>query len=184
MKRGMTLIEVLLALSLLVAVLGASTTLLAGLARDRQAVVEHVERLRTLDLALDQIDAAFATVAVRAGKGPGLRITDTSITVWPAMERPGIDTTVPGRHSMTLQHDGVGITLKAADGAGVVMPGLSSMRVRARYGGQWLNAFDAAAEGALPDLVVIDAWLIADPDEETLPDRRRVLVVIDGVDEL
>lgn len=176
----MTLVEVLLATSLLIAVLAAASALLLGLVRDREAVVLHADTLRTLDMALDQMDAAFSTVSVRAGAGSGLVTSGTSITLWPAMARPGVETDVPGRHKLTLAHDGVGITLKGAPGDGVELSGTSMLRVRVRHNGAWHSSFNALQDGGLPDLIVIDAWLLADPEEDAPPDRRRVLVVVDG----
>ncbi len=180
MRRGMTLLEVLLATSVLIAVLAAASSLLLGLARNREAIVAQADVLRTMDVALDRMDRAFTTVSVRAGSHSGLVITEDSLTLWPAMERPGIETPVPGRHKLTLGHDGVGITLKGGAGDGVQVPGLSTLRVRARHEGQWVDAFDAKAAGTLPSMVVVDAWLQADPEEDTPPDRRRVFVVVDA----
>lgn len=177
MRRGMTLIEVLLALGLLTAVLAVSGTLLLGLARDRQRIDERSQSLRSLDLALDRIDTAFATSAVRAGALPGLVTTGSSIRLMAAIDRPGVETDVPGRHVLSLQDDGVGITLKALAEEGVTVPGSSTLRVRARHDGRWVEHFNAVKVGELPSLVVLDAWLVADPPEDMPPDRRRVLVM-------
>jgi len=172
----MTLVEVLLGTSLLIAVLAVSATLLFGLARDRQRIVDRTESLRTLDLALDRIDDAFATVAVRAGALPGLVTTVRSIRLHAAMDRPGIETTVPGRHVLSMEDDGVGILLNGLEGEGVTVPGVATLRVRTRHDGRWLDAFNTLDAGSLPSVIVLDAWLVADPDEDTPPDRRRILV--------
>ncbi len=177
MRRGMTLVEVLLGTSLLIATLAVSATLLLGLARDRQRIVDRTESLRTLDLALDTIDDAFTTVAVRAGALPGLVTSARSIRLHAAMDRPGIETAVPGRHVVSMQDDGVGISLTGLEGEGVIVPGMATLRVRTRHDGQWVDSFDTLETGGLPSVVVIDAWLLAEPDEDTPPDRRRILVI-------
>ena len=176
----MTLLEVLLATALLIALLSAASTLMLGLMRDRARVLERGEALRTLDLSLDQIDAAFATVAVRAGSGSGLLTTDDSITVYAARERPGIESDIPGRHKVHLGGNGAGIVLSSAAGKGLEVPGPGTLRIRVRHEHEWLDSFDALNAGALPDMIVVDAWLQDDPEEDAPPDRRRVLVVIGG----
>jgi hypothetical protein len=155
--------------------------LLFGLMRDRSRVLERIEALRTLDLSLDRIDAAFATVAVRAGSGAGLVTTDSSITVHAAWERPGVPTDVPGRHKVHLEGKGAGIVLRGAIGTGLEVPGPGTLRVRVRHEGAWHDAFNALETGALPDMIVVDAWLQDDPTEDMPPDRRRVLVVVDSL---
>jgi hypothetical protein len=102
--------------------------------------------------------------------------TAHSIVVHAAMDRPGVETTVPGRYVVSMQDDGVGISLKGLDGEGVTVPGVGTLRVHTRHDGQWVDAFDTLEAGVLPTVIVLDAWLLADPDEDMPPDRRRVLV--------
>ncbi|MCH2135112.1 MAG: hypothetical protein MK101_00860 [Phycisphaerales bacterium] len=179
----MTLIEVLIALALLTAVLAVAATLLLGLARDRTRIEERTDSLRSLDLALDRMDSAFATAAVRGGHLPGLVTSEDSIRLMAAIDRPGIETQVPGRHVLSLQDDGVGIVFKGLEGEGLTVPGSATLRIQARHNGAWHDKFDSGAVGALPSLVVIDAWLMADPPEDAPPDRRRVLMMPEAAPE-
>jgi len=164
MRRGFTLIEVLIAVALLSLLTGSMFAFLVNLARtrDRTLSVSRVESGATL--FLDRLeDDLGACIAGDASFGPGVRGTADSIEVLRRLvtvEGAEVD---PARAVLGVyRHDPVARTIETIDpdtGEGEVL-GTGVVRLAMRYhdGSQWLDSFDSSRSG-LPVAVEVSLWL-------------------------
>ena len=169
MRRGFTLIEVLIAVSLLALLTGAMFSFLVNLGRtrDRALAVSRVESGATL--FLDRLeDDLNACIAGDARLGPGIRGTADSVEVLRRLVTVDAGGVAPARAVLGVyRHDPVARTIEAIDPdtgtAEVLASGVVRLGLRYHDGGEWLDSFDSSRSG-LPVAVEASLWL-GDPSE-------------------
>jgi prepilin-type N-terminal cleavage/methylation domain-containing protein len=175
MRRAFTLLEVLLALAIFMALLTAMTQFTNTVASSRARVLDRADRQHVVDAIIDRIELMLMTGAASSGGEAGLVGDNDSLEVQVAQDRPGEQPLVARR--------GVSVAFNRPDGQirfneGQPL-GLGDLRLRYFDGDTWLDRFDSVESDGLPRAVVLEAWFDAvnvnDAGDRTrLPDRRRV----------
>jgi len=82
MARGFTLIEVLIAIALLIAVVGTSFTFMNNLLNSRQRLMDEAARQRSTTILIDRLEASLLTcIAGDSAHGAGIAGDDRSIAI-------------------------------------------------------------------------------------------------------
>jgi prepilin-type N-terminal cleavage/methylation domain-containing protein len=176
-RSGFTLLEVIVAAALILALVGAMASFLSDALRIRTRVSEEVERARAGDVAIATIERALETAIVEDPRlGAGVVGDATSLSVL----RIGLSSWRLGtfdRARALEEADRVRIRFDAATGRILVTRGDapesalggSIARLRLRYfdGQAWSSSFDSVRAGQLPAAVEIALWLRpnATPDQ-------------------
>ena len=179
-RRAVTLVEVLLALALIIALGSAIYSFTASLASKRARTERTAETLRGpgrfLDMLTDDLAAAIAASPVA---GPGVKGSATELTV--LSRALASDASTDLRRSSYI-FDVPYRTLVAQRGrANGPAPDFSPLargieRVRFRFydGKTWADTFDSQAAGSLPGLVEVSMWVIPDsPAPPSTPDASN-----------
>jgi len=163
--RAFTLLEVLLALSLLAGVAGAALGLLSNLTRRQEQIRAHSDRALGGGLLIDRLEQALGTsFAQDIGGEAGVRGDDHSIqvrhrgVVGPAEQMTG------DRRSIELHwsDDGVVTGSFTGDGAGEanepIAERVERFRLRYFHGARWRSSFDSVSAGELPSAIEVAIW--------------------------
>jgi prepilin-type N-terminal cleavage/methylation domain-containing protein len=169
MRRGFTLLEMIVAAALILALVVAMGVFLTDALRIRSRVSEEMERSRTAAAVVSAIERAIETTLVDdPTHGPGVVGDATSISVLSA----GLSTWRLGTTDralaleevdrLTVEFDESGRRLMVGRGGEPLTPLPGRIeRVRFRYydGSRWRQTFDSVALGQLPSAVEIALWL-------------------------
>jgi prepilin-type N-terminal cleavage/methylation domain-containing protein len=182
MRRGFTLLEVVLALSLAVLLLGASMTFLWELADRRSTLARGTRDLHAAVVLVERLEADLAAgLAGDDGIGAGIEGTETKLKlltrgVWLAPAGANAGTPVAGGagegdlQASEYQFDPTAGRVSArrfvvkpgAPGGGGDMELVSDRveRLRFRYydGRAWRTSFDSKAAGDLPVAIEVAVW--------------------------
>ncbi len=182
MRRGFTLLEVVLALSLAVLLLGASMTFLWELADRRSTLARGSRDLHAAVVLVERLEADLAAgLAGDEGVGAGIEGTETKLKllsrgVWLAPSGAGSGTPNAGGagegdlQASEYQFDPTAGRVSArrfvvrpgAAGGGGEMELVSDRveRLRFRYydGRAWRTSFDSKAAGDLPVAIEVAVW--------------------------
>jgi type II secretory pathway pseudopilin PulG len=194
-RRAFTLLELLLAIGLSLALLGAMFGFLWDLLETRRQVVEETMRRRAVATLIDHVERDLNTVIVGDGVvGAGIDGDGTAITLLSravpahrAMSGPGAFADLE-RSEYRFDAAAKSITVRRSDpAAGAAGPsftlGTGVYRVQFRYfdGRVWRDTFRSLDNDRLPRAVEIAVWLDAWPgeleafeepmDDFTLPER-------------
>jgi prepilin-type N-terminal cleavage/methylation domain-containing protein len=186
MKRGFTLLEVVLALALTVLLLGASMTFLWELADRRSTLARGSRDLHAATVFIERLEADLASgLAGDEGIGGGIVGTETKLKlltrgVWLAPGTNGSAVPAAGGagegdlQATEYEFDPTAGKLSArryvvkpgaAGGSGGAMELLSDRveRVRFRYydGQAWQTSFDSIQKGTLPVAIEVAVWFTA-----------------------
>jgi prepilin-type N-terminal cleavage/methylation domain-containing protein len=168
-RRGVTLLETLVALALTALLLGTLSRSLAGAARSRAAAGAESDRLaaaRTVLLRLAaEIEAAVGEKAIELepGLGPGsssrLRVTTTvrtDATIFPASDRRTVSYEVDGAAGTLLRRERT--APPSADApepeALAVLAGVARLAVRCSDGTEWRGRWQSTALPRAVELVL------------------------------
>lgn len=179
--RGVTLIELLVALGLAAALLASVITFLRDLETSRDRIQERSGRDRGVDSFLDAIEIALATCVLDAVGAAGISgdaasCTIRSSTVEPALALAPSARPFPVATVAWFGFDEETGSLLLRRGAGAVdaLPvGATALRVRYHDGSEWAESYDALERGRLPTAVDVSI----DVEGDT---RRRIIVVPDA----
>jgi prepilin-type N-terminal cleavage/methylation domain-containing protein len=168
-RRGFTLLEVIVAAALILALVGAMASFLSDALRIRTRVSEEVERARAADVAIATIERALETAIVEDPRlGAGVVGDATSISLL----RVGLSSWRLGttdRARALEECDRVRVRFESATGRILVTRGdaaesalggrIARMRLRYFDGRVWSTSFDSVRAGQLPAAVEIALWL-------------------------
>jgi len=201
MQRGVTLIELIVALGLAAALLGAVIVFVSDLAESRTRIERLSTRDRAIDAFMEVVEGAVATSVLDAVDGAlagdSRSCTIRSATVDPAPAialdgRPFVPTTVTW---FGFESGAGALQVRRGTGATESLPTEAyAMRLRYHDGRAWVDTFDAREHGRLPTAIEVSVWLsrpISDGAELSAtgddeiepsgpPDRQRIIAVPDA----
>jgi prepilin-type N-terminal cleavage/methylation domain-containing protein len=199
-RRGFTLVEVLLALALMLALSAGLFGYVWGLLDKRDRLVEVAQQQAAAAAVFEELENSLATTfAADASGRAGVKGDGASIAVRcrgvASRGGPGGEGDLGDLVGGEVSFTGGAVSARRfgrRDGEfEVVSEGVERLRLRYYNGSEWLEEFDSAAVGELPVAVEVAVWFGAavegDEDEfgsepEVLrePDRVRVMIVPDG----
>ncbi|MBK7406071.1 MAG: prepilin-type N-terminal cleavage/methylation domain-containing protein [Phycisphaerales bacterium] len=168
-RSGMTLIEVLAALAILVVLSAAVIGFFLSATSRRDQLVKLASQERECAVLLDRLESSLLTaVAVAPDGSAGVRGGPTSL----AVTSRGVTGALPGTAalsdatSLTFEFDEASrscICTLEVDGADpvreVVASAIERMRFRYSNGRAWSTDFDTLSSGGLPAAVEVSIWL-------------------------
>lgn len=187
MKRGFTLIEVMLALALLVLLVAGVIALQWSIGDSRQRIIESARRSQEVGVLLERLEADLLTSiagddALGAGiKGDGSSLTVLARGVWlsgPSAadratpeqigaglgKRPASDLVetrvalAAGELRLSRKMAGPGADVLLPAIEGAISADIEALRMRYFDGATWLDSFDSLEAGGLPAAVEIAVW--------------------------
>lgn len=187
MRRGFTLIEVILALALLVALVGGLYTFVDGLRSNAKIADERATEMAAAEVVLDEVESTLATTYVAGHDGAsGIAGDGASLSVrgraW------GYDAKASDVSGCELKVDAQGLMARRVVGgkaqAWERIAGVGGLRVRYHVGSEWVTSFDSAQAGQLPTALEISLWLGGEASGAGVAkgpaDRVRVMAVHDA----
>ena len=189
-RRAFTLVEVLVATALMLALVGAMYGFLHDLVSVRARALDLTARHRAADAALETLETHLACAIVadaRAGAGVvgddrGITVRSRGVTARltpPAGESPP---PLADRQDFELRFETDRLTA-TLDGAVHDLGPVAGFRLRYFDGEAWADEYDSRRLDALPVAVEVRVWYDRTTDvdgEETTPDRTRLIVVPDA----
>lgn len=192
---GFTLIEVVLAIVLLLALVGGLYSFTDGLAKHAEQADQRDHQMAAAEAILDELEGALATTYVCGRDGtPGIKGDGAHLSVrgraW------GFGDRASDVSGCELKLDGASISARrfvaGQPQPWEQLPAVAGLRVRYLVGAEWKTSFDSAAAGILPGAVEVSLWLgerprdaagtDSPPDAPSLrpPDRTRIIVIHDA----
>jgi prepilin-type N-terminal cleavage/methylation domain-containing protein len=209
-RRGFTLLELIVAATLILALVAAMAAFLMDALRIRSRVSAETDRFRAADAVISAIEQALETTLVEdPSLGPGVSGDATSLSVLRAglaSWRLGTGDRMRAMEELDRVHVHFDRSVRRVSiGRGelpaTALPG-SIERLRFRYfdGQAWTDEFDSLSKGQLPVAVEIALWLrpraaastpVERPefdevddteagDGDPLPDRLRIVTIPDA----
>lgn len=174
--RGFTLLETLVAISILGGLLFVATSLVRDIGDSRRRTQDRMRSVEGATLALDALASrlAVATVSDAAG-GSGivgdstsLRVTGSGVSVRRLAAGADLSPLVD-RATIELRLDAEGLVIdEDGEDRSTLVPDLAVVRFRYHDGSEWRDAWDSAVDG-LP--VAVEARLWFDPwTDDRYPD--------------
>lgn len=169
--RGLTLVEVLIALGLAVVLLGTAFIFVNDLVRARERIERLSVRERSMDIFLDAVEQAIASCSLDAGDG-GVVGDALHCSIWSASSDPGRlvrtgDSPFPASVSSEFgfeEGDG-SLRIRRGDGPEEMLPAeLVAARFRYHDGFEWVDEFDGAARRRLPAAIEVCFWTVPWPE--------------------
>lgn len=168
-ERGFTLLEVIVAATLILALVAAMSHFLIDALRIRSRVSEEIERARAADALVSTVERALETTLVEdpsfgagvVGDATSMRILRAGLASWrlgtgdPARALEEIDV-------MSVRFDAAAkrIAIGRGEMAESALPGaIDEVRFRYFDGAAWVTSFDSLSAGRLPVAVEISLWL-------------------------
>jgi len=183
-SRAFTLIEVLVAIALLLALSGALSAMLFGLMERRDRVAIEASRQGAVDILFSEIDAALVGAFVEGPQGAGIRGDESSLRVLSRGVRVAPGSGLSDVIGLEFRHDdatGGILARRLSPGAGVesemesAASDIASVRLRYLDGGTWKTSFDSGAMGRLPAAIEVSVWFTDGAPEE--PTRGGAIAV-------
>jgi prepilin-type N-terminal cleavage/methylation domain-containing protein len=196
-RAGFTLIEVLLAVALMLAISAGMLSYIWGLLASRERLVAATDQQISAAALFDQIESDLSTTFAVDGSGAaGVEGRADSLVVRSrgvgALGGEGVSDLGDqqgcevrfdaGAHMLTARRLGRGEA-----GFETLASPVSLVRFRYFDGKVWTESFDSAAAGGLPGAVVAAVWFEGGVEERAGeerpsrgPDRVRVMVIPDG----
>lgn len=181
--RAFTLFEVLIAISLMLALVGAMFGFFFDMLRSRERVLTHVRQQDAVAAAIRQLDADLTACVVGDAKsGAGVRGDAESLHILSRgvagslAQRGGDDPYAFGDLQFTdyrfdYENAAIEMTRGPAGRGGLSLSRHEWLdgpvyRLRFRYsdGREWRDSFDSLSEGRLPAAVEVAIWLTPPPD--------------------
>jgi prepilin-type N-terminal cleavage/methylation domain-containing protein len=189
-RRGFSLIELLVAIGLIIAMLGALFAFTWDVLATRQQIVAWTARQRSATVIIEHVERDLMTcVAGDTSDGAGVRGDNESLSVLarqvPAARaarrgRPGAGSPLADIERTTYAFSGGALSVErggvergGADRQREVLAG-SIAKVRFRYhdGSSWKDSFDSLRADALPRAVEVAIWFNAWPGDATAQELR------------
>lgn len=179
-RRGFTLLEVLLALGILIALLAVMAQFTWSLGQGQRRTLDRLDRQVAIDAVIDRVANALDTGAASVAGETGFHGDEHSLHLLVAQDRPdhSLAAALSARRPVDIAFDQSQRIITVNDG--LPLP-IGDLRLRYHDGQQWQDTFDSLESGGLPTAVLVEAWIhggLVDASEADLPpDRRRVLTV-------
>jgi type II secretory pathway pseudopilin PulG len=176
-RSAFTLMEILVAVALLLALSGVLGGVLFGLSDRRELVAIEAARQGSIDILFSELDAAVVSTCVQAGKEAGLRGDATGLTVISRGVRvaPGggagdlvgleIRSSTPGTISARRFSPGQ----PSASSLEVAATDIAGVRLRYFDGSTWSDRFDSLVTGRLPVAIEFAVWFTGNEPDTPLP---------------
>lgn len=164
-RRGLTLLEVVLALGLLAVVGSLLSAFVFDLDRNGTVLGAQARRVADCSVLFDRLELAVQTAVVQTPGGEaGVTIEDGSLAIVSTRDRSAPATTPGGDAFVTLRcrdtSEGIRLTEQAGGSEpveGLVLPG-SKVAFRAHDGEVWRDAYDSAGAGSMPSMIEVSVW--------------------------
>ncbi len=165
--KGFTLVEVLVAIGLLLALSGVLSGLLFGLMERRDRVAIEAARQGAVDVLFAEIDGALVGAFVEGPDGAGIVGSERGVRIMSRGVRVSPGSGLGDVVGIEFVHDPSRRVLMArrfqpGDATGAVMEVAATdvARVRVRYldGAAWKSSFDSGTLGRLPAAVEVSVW--------------------------
>jgi len=175
MKRAFTLVEILLAIVLIMAISGAMFVFLWGLSARRDLMLTSTVVDNAASVMIEELEAHLASTFVVGGDGkPGVNGESVRIAV---LSR-GVNATGDDADLSDLQGCEFRFETRTGSVRGKRLAGEFSElggtfeRVQFRYydGREWLSSFDSAAKKTLPVAVEVQIWHGQPASDEDVPE--------------
>lgn len=172
---GVTLIELIVALGLAAALLGAVIVFVGDLSRAREHIERASNRDRAIDAFMDVVEGAVATSVLDAGDGAfvgdtrSCTIRSAAVDPVPAISPEGRPFTPTTMTWISFDAEAGALLVRRGTGASEPLPiEGSALRLRYHDGRDWVDSFDARQRGRLPTAIEVSIWLApASPSPET-----------------
>ena len=180
-RRGFTLLEVMLALVILMALLAVMSQFTWSLGQGQQRALDRLDRQAAIDAIIDRVSLALDTGTASVQGDAGFRGDSTSLHMFLSQDRPDSSHAkgLGAQRAIDIEFDQQKHAVQVSGGE--MLP-LGDLQLRFYNGEQWQDSFDSVEEGGLPTAVLVEAWLhggLADASEADIPpDRRRVMTVV------
>lgn len=201
-RRGFTILEVLIGLSLLIVLVAGAYGLLLQLHTRQQEVARLAARNTIGTTIVDAVERAVLTCVADAGAdGPGISLTDSTLRLVYrdlSPDLPPTDDAFSSRARLAVIHHTDTRTAEVTVTHGARAPtttiaNIERLRFRAHDGDDWIEEFDSRAAGRLPVAIEVAVWFAApgaapavedddaadEPRAWREPDRLRVIAVFD-----
>lgn len=190
LRRGFTLLETIVGISIGVALLAAIAVFVMNLADARARLALFAARIECAEAVFDTCERALATAVVEApGGGAGIAGTERALRIARCGVGLGEEGLLGDSESVEVSFDGASSVTVSRDGQGETLAAeVRAMRVRYLAEDGWVDAFDSARDGAFPAAIEISLWFgraafedaeaeagVAEEDTRIgAPDRRRM----------
>ena len=167
-RRAFTLIEILLALVLIVALGAAIYSFTANLAARRARTERTAETLRGPGRLFDMLsDDLAAAIAASPAAGSGVKGSATDLVVLSRALAADASTDLRRSHYALSAADRTFTAQRGrANGPdpdpAVLARGIERVQFRYHDGKTWADTFDSQAVGALPGLIEVSVWVASD----------------------
>lgn len=177
-RQAFTLIEVVLSLSLLVALAGVMFGAFRGIATGRDRVESKGAALAGASMLVERVEQSlFSAVAGAPGQGSGVVGTPTSLRVLSRGVYPVEPATYVGMQDLqqiAFDFDPSGRSVTMARGpatsgagqSGIIASEVERLEFAYYTGEQWVENFDSGSTGALPVAVQVSIWFTRGPATE------------------
>lgn len=202
-RRGFTILEVIIGLSLLIVLVAGAYGILLQLHTRQREIVMLAAKNTTGTTIIDALERALLTCVADGGAdGPGVSVTGSTIRVVYREVSPDLpvsDEAFAARSRLAMIHHPETRTLEVTITRGTrvsttTLAGVERVRFRAHNGDDWVEEFDTRSAARLPSAVEVAVWFarpgapatIGDEAEEDAPrawrepDRLRVIAVFDS----
>jgi type II secretory pathway component PulJ len=184
-RPAFTIVEVLLALSLIVVLAAAIGTFLWSLADRREAIATAVRHQRAGDVLLQRLEDDLLTAIAGHDGGSGIKGSAMSLEllsrgVWltPPTSDAGSASSIADLQRTVYSHAGSVITIQRSPIGGattesdVLCDDVARLQFRYFDGSEWLDTFDAAQRNSLPVAIEVAVWFGPVPDVSGRADGR------------
>lgn len=161
--RGVTLVEVIIALGLALTLLATVFVFVQDLLRARDRIERMTARERSMDVFLEAVEQATISCVLDAGgvDGDAMRCTIWSASTDPARLAMAGESPYPASVSTSFgfeEGDG-SLRIRRGDGAEEALPAeLFVIRFRYHDGFEWVDEFDGRLRRRLPAAIEISLW--------------------------
>ena len=174
--RGFTLIEVLVAVGILLALAVAMGRFVVDLLASRDRLEQAMSRQREADAVLLAIERALATTVVEdailgvgvRGAAESLEVVARGVPAWRLGDAATRTLALADRERLVLRGGfgaGAPASLVRGEGRGASSGSIPAV-IRFRYhdGDAWLDQFDSVVRGALPRAIEVSLWWVREDE--------------------
>jgi len=189
-SRGFTLIEVLVAVGVLLALAVAMGRFVVDLLASRERLEQSMARQREADAVMLAIERALATTVVEdavlgagvRGAAESLSLVARGVPAWRLGDAATRSMALADRERLVLRGGfgaGAPASLLRGEGRGASSGSIPAV-IRFRYhdGDAWLDQFDSIARGSLPVAVEVSLWWIR--GDESLGEVELLAETVDA----